>query len=254
MGINAPGKAKKVVLQFTNNGNRDPYSKQPLFMRKIALFIVLDLILVTYSLVRFPAAGLLNALPVLVVLVVYGLSMGWAWNRLEPPVRYWGILMGMIAGAVLGAEVILEYILLPANNTAFGLIEYSLFLLLMVLSGILAIREQSTLKGSLQAGLWTGMVGSLIWYGMVLLVFHLFFGSTQQAQVFRAEGNMEDFARSGGTDFTLFIVQDFFGAGFFHLLLGAIIGAIAGFIGGISGRTITRLSYRFRKAKRYKST
>jgi hypothetical protein len=71
---------------------------------------------VSYSLIRFPAAGLTQVLPVLFVLIMYGLGLGWSWNRLNPRVRYWGIALGILAGLVLGGEVVLEYLLLPANN------------------------------------------------------------------------------------------------------------------------------------------
>jgi hypothetical protein len=216
--------------------SRKPNAFQHVAMKKLIWIMILDLALVCYSLIRFPAAGVLHALPVMFVLIVYGL--GWAWSRFAPRVQYWGIALGILAGMVLGGEVILEYLLLPANNTLYGVVEYSLFLLLMVLAGMLVYREISTLKVSAQAGLLTGMIGSLIWYGVLLLVFHLFFGSLPQAQVFQAEGNLEDFSRSGMTDLTTFIVQDFLGAGFFHLLLGAIFGAVFGFIGGIVWKII----------------
>lgn len=222
-------------------------------MKKLFCFILLDLILVSYSLIRFPAAGLPHALPVLFVLIVVGLGLRWGWSRLAPRVRYWGIALGVLAGLVLGGEVVLEYLLLPTNNTLYGLVEYGLFFLLMILAGILVYRDETPLKGSAQAGLLTGMMGSLIWYGIVLLVFHLFFGSAQQAQVFQAEGNLEDFTRSGLADFTTFIVQDFFGAGFFHLLLGMILGAMFGFIGGILWRIfqhVARIQKRFSDEKR----
>ena len=50
-------------------------------------------------------------------------------------------------------------------------------------------------------------------------VFYAFNGTAQQAQVLQAEGNLADFARSGMSDFNAWAMQDFLGAGFFHLLL-----------------------------------
>ncbi len=198
--------------------------------------IILNLILIAFSLIRFPTAGLLNASPVIVLLILYGMAVRWVWIRMMPPSQSWGLRLGAIAGLILGGEVLLEYILLPKDNSFFGLVEYGLFLVLLIASGLLSYKEHRSLKGSAQAGLWTGMIGSLIWYGMVMTSFHLFWGTTQQTQVFLAEGNMEDFTRSGMQDFSTFIVQDFFGAGFFHLLLGGVIGSIVGLMGGVVGK------------------
>jgi hypothetical protein len=43
------------------------------------------------------------------------------------------------------------------------------------------------------------------------------------------------------TDFNAFIVQDFWGAGFFHLLLSPIIASILGSIGGLFGFLFLKL-------------
>lgn len=65
-------------------------------------------------------------------------------------------------------------------------------------------------------------------------------GTPQQAAVFRAEGNLEDFARSGSANFEAWLMQDFLGAGFFHLLLSLIVSAILGSVGGLIGRVMPR--------------
>jgi len=54
---------------------------------------------------------------------------------------------------------------------------------------------------------------------------YAFRGSPRQVLVLRAEGNYEDFARSGMSDFNVFIMEDFMGATFFHLLLGLVVTA-----------------------------
>jgi hypothetical protein len=85
------------------------------------------------------------------------------------------------------------------------------------------------------------MLSSLVWFIAVLACFYLFYGTERQAQVFRAEGNYEDFRRSGMADFATFIMEDFLGAGFFHLLLGPLVAAILASLGGILGRGALRL-------------
>jgi hypothetical protein len=57
----------------------------------------------------------------------------------------------------------------------------------------------------------------------------------RHADILRAEGDYEDFARSGLSDFNAFIMEDFMGATFFHLLLGPLVAAILGIPGGLLG-------------------
>ncbi|MFI5896181.1 hypothetical protein ACIA5D_39380 [Actinoplanes sp. NPDC051513] len=47
-------------------------------------------------------------------------------------------------------------------------------------------------------------------------------------RVWRAEGIYDDFARSGMSDLPAFVLQDFWGAGFFHLLAGLVLAAVFG--------------------------
>ena len=63
----------------------------------------------------------------------------------------------------------------------------------------------------------------------------------RQDAVFRAEGNYDDFRRSGMTDFNAFIMEDFLGASFFHLLLGPLLAGVVGTIGGLVGLGLRRL-------------
>jgi hypothetical protein len=85
------------------------------------------------------------------------------------------------------------------------------------------------------------MLSSVIWLIFVLLTFYLFRGTMRQELVFKAEGNFEDFARSGMKDFNTFVMEDFLGAGFFHLLLSPLFAAIFGGIGSMLGKGIVLL-------------
>jgi hypothetical protein len=70
----------------------------------------------------------------------------------------------------------------------------------------------------------------------VLLIFYIFRGSARQALVFTAAGNYADFAWSGMQDFNAFMMEDFFGGGFFHLVLIPILAAILGTLAGLGGK------------------
>jgi hypothetical protein len=97
------------------------------------------------------------------------------------------------------------------------------------------------LRNGVLAAVWSAIVGGLIWLIAALLIFYLFNGTPQQTQVFRAEGNYADFARSGLSDFNAFVLEDFIGAGFFHSLLLPVMAVIFGALGAIAGKVLTRL-------------
>jgi hypothetical protein len=63
----------------------------------------------------------------------------------------------------------------------------------------------------------SAILSSVIWLTFTLLIFYIFRGTARQEFVFRVEGNLEDFAKSGMNDFNTFEMEDFFGAGFFSL-------------------------------------
>jgi hypothetical protein len=146
----------------------------------------------------------------------------------------------LAAGVIFMTEILWEYITLPADNSKLGLLEFGSVFALYFLSGlVVAYRTQHLRQGILTATSST-VIGSLIWLSAVLVIFYLLRGSPQQAQVFRAEGNFDDFARSGMTDFNTFIMEDFMGAGFFHLLLGPIVATVLGIVGGLIGKGLAR--------------
>jgi len=57
-------------------------------------------------------------------------------------------------------------------------------------------------------------------------------GSEVQERFLRTEGDYDDFARSGMSDFNTWIIADMFGGVFFHLLLGAVAAAALGAVAG----------------------
>jgi hypothetical protein len=138
---------------------------------------------------------------------------------------------GLAAGAVYAAEVIGEYALRPADNTRWGLVEFGLVFALMALAGGILAWRTGRLRPAVAGGLWTALIGPLIWYAVVLSVFYLFRGTPAQEAILRAEGDYEDFARSGMSDFKVFVMQDFLGAGFYHLLLSPVFGLVLGALG-----------------------
>ena len=162
-------------------------------------------------------------------------------HRRHPVILRTATVFGLLAGGVFAAEIILEYILLPSDNSRYGLVEFTtVFLLYLASAFVSAFRSRSTTNAVLTS-IACAFIASLVWVVTVLVVFYAFRGSPRQELVFRAEGNYEDFARSGMSDFNAFIMEDFMGATFFHLSLGLLVAAVLGAIGGLLGKVAARL-------------
>jgi hypothetical protein len=155
-----------------------------------------------------------------------------ALGRRQPEARKVAIRFGVAAGVVYVAEVALEYALLPANNTAWGVVEFGTVFVLFFMAGASAPWRARRLAPGALSGLWAAMLSAVIWYVAVLSVFYLFRGGERQAAVLRAEGDFDDFRRSGLSNLQVFLMGDFLGAGFFHLLLSPLIGLLLGSLGG----------------------
>ena len=164
-----------------------------------------------------------------------------ATRRRAPEALRIAAALGLAGGAVYATEVVLEYVVQPADNTAWGLIEFGLVFGLFLVAGFMTGWRARALRPAIAAGFWTAMVSALIWYPVVLAVFYAFRGTAAQTAVFRAEGDFEDFRRSGAGDFRIFAMQDFLGAGFFHLLLSPAIGTLLAGIGAAPALVARRI-------------
>jgi len=206
-------------------------------------------LLLAYGLLRFPfvltasPTGLRSLSGDCIILLIYA-GVGWSGpfitNRMHSQILRTGNLFGLLAGGIFVAEILLEYWLLPADNTTMGLVEYGLVLALFLAAGLWVAYQTKSWRSGLLAALWSAVVAGMIWYITVLLVFYLFNGTPQQVQVFQAEGNYADFARSGLADFNAFVMEDFMGAGFFHSLLLPLMAAIFGSVGAAIGKALAR--------------
>ena len=109
--------------------------------------------------------------------------------------------------------------------------------------GWLALLRQRV-RDSVTGAALAAVVSSLVWCIFILATFYLFFASSRQEQVLRAEGDYDDFSRSGMSSFQTFIMEDFLGATFFHLLLGPLVAAVLGGLGGLTGSWLVRIRRR----------
>jgi hypothetical protein len=214
------------------------------YLQKSLLFAVLvALALVVTGRWLIPTTSFVSVAAAAASLIGYGGIAAWgpAWlDSRHPAILRGAISFGLLAGAIFAGEIVLEYILLPANNSVFGQVEFGVvFGLYFVAALVIALRTHSV-RNAVLTSVASAFIASLVWVITVLTVFYVFRGSTRQGQVLRAEGDYEDFARSGMSDFNAFIMEDFMGATFFHLLLGPLVAAVLGFLGGLLGKVIVR--------------
>jgi len=211
----------------------------------MVLGAILSVVLIVCGWPVVPSASILSIGAASIVAVAYGLVGIWgpaAAERADSRILRWAVPLGLLAGAVFAAEMLLEYVILPENNSTLGLIEFGLVFLLYFIAAIgVAYRTQKVRHGVL-AAVWSALIGSLIWLIALFSIFYAFKGTPRQAQVLLAEGTYEDFLRSGMTDFNAFVVEDLMGAALFHLLLGPAVAAILGTVGGWAGRVVGRIA------------
>lgn len=182
-------------------------------------------------------SGLLASLAILCV------YLGVSYFAIKPTAKYnsnilrYAFWIGLLAGLIFALEIILEYVLLPGGemNSRMGMIEFGSVLFLYFVAGFWGTYQTNKYLASMLTAMWCALIASLIWFTVVLLVYYLFHGTDRQSLILQAEGDMEDFKRSGMSDLDAFVMQDFWGAGFFHLLLGPVVAGILGTLGGLFG-------------------
>ena len=204
----------------------------------VGVVIAVGLVLLGWALI--PATSPVSVAGVCAILIIYGAVFYFLLPRVSPDVAKWARLFGLLAGAVFAAEVLLEYALLPENNTSWGIAEFGLVFALYFFSSFWAAYRSHRLGTGVLTAVLSAMVSSLLWLIVVLAVFYVFRGSDRQAQVFLSEGNYEDFTRSRMASIETFIMEDFLGGAFFHLLLGPAIAALLGLLGGAIGKLVAR--------------
>jgi len=216
----------------------------PTYLQRSLLFaVIVALILVIAGRLIVPATSLIATIAAGAILLTYGGLAVWfpiRLHRCHPDILYWAAIFGLLAGAVFAGEIILEYILLPSDNRLYGLVEFGAVFFLYFASAFATALSSASFRKAILTSVASAFIASLIWAIAALSVFYAFRGSPRQLSVMRAEGNYEDFARSGMTDFNAFVMEDFMGAIFFHLLLGLLVAAILGVFGGLLGKTFTR--------------
>jgi hypothetical protein len=204
-------------------------------------FVLLALALAVIGWRMVPTVKILSIGAAFLVLFVYGVAGYFVMPRTRPASLVLVIVIGSLASAIFAGEILLEYALLPKDNTSWGVMEFGSVFALYFISSLLAAYRSKSIRDGILVAVETAMLSSVVWLIFILLTFYLFRGTARQGQVFMAEGNYEDFIRSGMKDFNTFMMEDLLGGGFFHLLLAPILAAILGMPGALLGRGLIGL-------------
>jgi|GEM_PF-3716633 hypothetical protein len=213
--------------------------KKTMGYKILIIELIICLVLVTYGWLTTPGVSLLSIVGAYFIVLLYSVFLCIALPRII--LRYSQILSfscfaGAIAGLIFVGEIIYEYIFLPKDNTIPGLIEFGGVLGVLFLLAIAYSYCFHSFKQTILSVIISAMIASVLWLITVLLIFYLFRGTHRQEIVLQAEGSYQDFANSGMKSFDVFIMEDFYGATFFHLLLVPLLATILSLFGWIIGR------------------
>ncbi|HWE38913.1 MAG TPA: hypothetical protein VG406_20355 [Isosphaeraceae bacterium] len=145
-----------------------------------------------------------------------------------------GAKLGLALGAFFAAQVLVEYIIpvTPRIDSALGMVVFGSLPIWFLASGIVGGRRGGSVRAGIASASLTAVFGTLAWFLIILLSLEAFRGTPQQERVLNADMVVDDFRRSGMTDFRAFVLQDYWGGGFFHMLLSPILATPFGALGG----------------------
>ena len=215
--------------------------------RAIMIFVPINIFLLFVGVLQYPPVlgegGWKGLIAASLIVLLYG------WLTLFSPISIGsgdtaviqkGIMFGILAGVMLSVDLISGYLIHNGDTSArTSLVAYGLFFILITASAVRGFRQTGKFASGLTAALWCVLVALLIWFCVEFVAYYVF-ASTPSGMAFIQDEMQLDFARSGATDYQAFVISDFYGAGFFHLLLGLIIALILGTIGAGIGRLSRR--------------
>ena len=215
---------------------------------------IADILLITAGLALFPKVvgqgGLLGAGAASALVAVYG------WIAVFSPLRpervdgqLWknGVRVGVAGGLWLGLDLLSNYFIYRdgSTNSKISLIVYGVYFLLLVGVAASGARATGRIKSGMVAALWYTLPAQLIWLCSEFACYYLFSRTVIGTRFIETEMH-DDFERHGaGGDFQTYVIGDFFGAGFFHLLLIGLVGVLLfGSLGAAIGKVIAALKRR----------
>jgi len=86
--------------------------------------ILLGMSLVFWGWLLVPTTNPLGIIAMCLILIVYALVGYFIFPRIDPEILNLIAAFGLLAGFIFAGEILLEYVLLPKDNTNWGLIEF----------------------------------------------------------------------------------------------------------------------------------
>src|SRR5258708_933140 len=177
-----PGRVTLVILQMP-----DTLSPLAVSIRRATLpATILALLLAGLGLLVYPGAwaewqGALPGLAgVTIVLGLYAILAWWGSARVErrdQRLLRLALAFGLAAAAIYSAEIVLEYVLLPSDNTTYGLVEFGLVFLTYLAAGLIAALQTRRARNGPLAALGAALISTLLWYSVLLAVTYLMKGA-----------------------------------------------------------------------------
>jgi hypothetical protein len=199
-----------------------------------------NILLIVLGIILFPKSwsedGLISyAAAIVIVLIYIAVTMfgPLALSKLEADTLRTGVTFGFIIAIVFVIAILIGNLLwiTESQNGLLGLVEFGPLPLLWGIAGSVGTLRTGHIREGVKAAVWATMISSLIWFVAILSVYYLTLGSPLQKHALEADRMVVDFQRSGMSDYRAFIMQDYLGGGFFHLLLSPILAAGFGVIG-----------------------
>ena len=217
-------------------------------------FSLLNISLISYGISRFPTSmtassdGVKGLVADIFILTVYA-SVGY-WgaartSRLNPTILRLSLVFGLLATTIYLGVVEIEYVVrfTDAGGRTLGIAMVSTLFVLFFLAGVFGGFVTKLARVGVVTAVWCAAIGAIMWFAAVMTTYYAYLGTKQQEHVLFVE-NHDDFVRSGMTDFHAFILQDFMGACFYHLLMTPLFAAILGSAGGWMGKWMKNLMER----------
>src|SRR5215470_16437258 len=123
-----------------------------LIQKASLLGVLVGLVLVILGWILIPATNPFSVVGAGLILCLYGLVNYFGLPKVQSEILYWSGIFGVAAGIIFVGEILLEYILLPKDNTTWGLIEFGTVFFLYFLCGLwVSYRRDRMRSGILSA-------------------------------------------------------------------------------------------------------
>jgi len=175
------------------------------------------------------------------LLTALALGGPFSFQRYRPIIRMSAVLGLVFAGTYAGV-ILLEFQGIQTNVNI-----VALFVGVAFVAGLAASYRTRHWGQGLIAAIWALVIGTALWSAAVLAINYASWGSRGQYLFWLHDGAVDEFHRSGGADFNVFLLQDIQGALFFHPVLSVVLGAGGGLVGSATAQGVILLQRSFRR-------